>query len=372
MNSARAFPAHANLLLSTSRRLALILLAALTSAATRAQGQSILADTTSLVGDAQVRYDRFDRNLSFVMNAESLTVTSGQGPVRLAVAVGRKLGEYVGDYARLIFVVRSTRLTDRRGLILLAESEKPVTRIITPIRIDDTLVAYPAALSSWNLTPLAKSRQVEARLPDGNEVVVPVALLARGARLLEAMKDTAFVAWAIRRATSESVHAPQGRVGELTFSLDTARAMYLVQSPGSLAKSPSGDELPIVLEVFTGTPVDSTAGLPALSLKFLAKKWAPDADMVRLSAGDSIVTMVGDAVVRGPVTEGYSMVLVTMPLDHLRPLMRALGNKTPIRLEIGAGVAIELTQVQRDYIMLALHAALSRDRLREGLARRGR
>ena len=172
-------------------------------------GQSLVTDSAfrNLVGNAQIKYDRFERNLSFQFAATTLPARAGDPAVQLIAVVGRRLDQYVGEYGTLLFISKGATVGAETGVRILVD-DKSELRIITPVDLGGGSIVYPIRLASWNIDAFAKAVNVELRLPNGAEVVVPPTLLREGSKLLKAIKDSSFVSWARGHATVASPLQP--------------------------------------------------------------------------------------------------------------------------------------------------------------------
>jgi hypothetical protein len=135
------------------------------------------SSSAALAADATIRYDRFDRDLSFALPAVSVEVRKGDAPVQLVMLVGRRLDAIMGEYAALLFEIRDTVAPSSGLITLIADDQKPKRKLSKAVQSAHGAITYPMYIFTSDLETMSGARVIEARLPDGTEVIIPIDVL---------------------------------------------------------------------------------------------------------------------------------------------------------------------------------------------------
>jgi hypothetical protein len=210
----RAFIVFPKLMAAMPRdRAILFLLLSLTATATASGQRKERADNFRVIaGEATPRYDRFARDISFRLPEAQIEARNRQQSITLIFVAGRKMDRLVGTYGRLLFVMSDSAGPASGFLTTLADERKPDRSIGQSVVSEDGRRVYVKHLAGWSLDKLRGANRVEVQLPNGVEAALPTALLEGGMRIMTALEDTAFVAWAVTQASaraSQTDHAPE-------------------------------------------------------------------------------------------------------------------------------------------------------------------
>jgi hypothetical protein len=196
-------------------RAILLLLLSLTATATASgQREERAENFRAIAGEARPRYDRFARDISFRLPDAQVEATNRRQSLTLIFVAGRKpdvLGS-LQTYGRLSFVMPDSTGPASGFLTTLADERKPDRSIGQSVVWEDGRRAYVKHISGWSLDKLRGAKRVEVQLPNGIEATLPTGFLERGMRIMMALEDSAFAAWALAQASSlasETGRAPE-------------------------------------------------------------------------------------------------------------------------------------------------------------------